>query len=117
MASKLCLDCDRIFKGPGARCTDCTRAKSREREKTRATPAERGYGHAWRVLRKQILDRDGHQCTRCGTAGTGDNPLSVDHIMAKTLGGTDDPSNLTTLCRRCHGKKGPQVSGRVGGTG
>jgi len=29
----------------------------------------------------------------------------VDHIVAKGDGGTDDPTNLQALCRRCHEEK------------
>lgn len=104
MAKRPCLDCGRLTTG--SRCIDCRRAKDRRRGAGRPTPSQRGYGSAWRALREQILDRDGRQCTRCGTAGEQGNPLTVDHITAKSHGGSDDPSNLRTLCKRCHGRKG-----------
>jgi len=33
------------------------------------------------------------------------NPLATDHILSKEQGGTDDESNLQTLCLRCHSVK------------
>ncbi|MEG9303316.1 HNH endonuclease signature motif containing protein [Psychrobacter celer] len=29
----------------------------------------------------------------------------VDHIINKAKGGSDDPSNLQSLCRKCHRSK------------
>jgi 5-methylcytosine-specific restriction endonuclease McrA len=37
-------------------------------------------------------------CSQCGRTGSKDNPLSVDHIVPKSRGGTDDLSNLRVLC-------------------
>jgi 5-methylcytosine-specific restriction endonuclease McrA len=34
--------------------------------------------------------------------------LEVDHIVPKSLGGTDDESNLVTSCLRCNRGKGKQ---------
>jgi 5-methylcytosine-specific restriction endonuclease McrA len=31
-----------------------------------------------------------------------DNPLSVDHIIQRQHGGTDDPANLHVLCLSCN---------------
>lgn len=104
MAKRPCLDCGTLTTA--SRCTNCRRTKDRQRETTRPSPTARGYDGAWRRLRAEILDRDGHQCTRCGTAGEQGNPLTVDHITAKSHGGSDDPGNLRTLCKRCHGRKG-----------
>ncbi len=48
--------------------------------------------------RNAILERDGHQCTRCG----GRVKLQVDHIIPRSRDGSNDPSNLQTLCTPCH---------------
>ncbi len=42
---------------------------------------------------------------RCGTEGTKANPLSVDHIVPLTRGGTNQLENLQTLCRRHNSAK------------
>lgn len=65
---------------------------------------------AWRILRKKIIQRDQGICSWCGTYGAN----QVDHIIAKSEGGTDDESNLQLLCDPCHRKKTAQegVAGR-----
>jgi 5-methylcytosine-specific restriction endonuclease McrA len=59
----------------------------------------RGYGHAWRKIRATIL-RPGTPCHYCGNPAT-----SVDHIIPKALGGTDDRANLAPACARCNSSK------------
>ncbi len=77
--------------------TDCTLHRSRLMARLRPrqlSSTARGYGHRWRKLRLTILNRDGWVCHYCG------NPAnSVDHIVPKSQGGTDDPRNLV---RRVH---------------
>ena len=33
------------------------------------------------------------------------NKLTIDHIRPRSRGGTDDPSNLQVLCRKCNSSK------------
>lgn len=66
---------------------------------------ERGYGHAWRKLRARILKRDDYLCVSCRTVGKLVEATDVDHIIAKAHGGTDDDSNLQSLCAPCHREK------------
>jgi 5-methylcytosine-specific restriction protein A len=64
------------------------------------------YPPDWRQLRLTILARDGRRCTavdrghRCHQKAT-----DVDHIRPQSLGGTDDPANLTSLCGWHHARK------------
>ncbi len=37
--------------------------------------------------------------------GCGEPAKVVDHIIPKTLGGTDEESNLQSICERCHNRK------------
>ncbi len=60
---------------------------------------KKGSTHGWRLLRKQIIARDGGLCAFCGLPGTLDDPISVDHIIPRSKGGTDHPSNLRLLHR------------------
>ena len=54
---------------------------------------------AWKKKAAWVKQRDGYRCTECGeTEG-----LVCHHIVRPQHGGTDDSSNLKTLCRRCHG--------------
>lgn len=50
----------------------------------------------WEEIRQYVLKRDGH-CQNCGAAKN----LVVHYIR----GPIDDPSNLVTLCKRCHDPK------------
>lgn len=44
---------------------------------------------------------------------TVDRDLTVDHIIPKEKGGTDDEWNLTVACRTCNGRKKNNVLTRV----
>lgn len=66
---------------------------------------ERGYGRAWEFRRKRILVRDRYLCQDCRRRGIGIKAESVDHIIPKAHGGTDDDDNLESLCWPCHRRK------------
>lgn len=78
----------------------------------KSSPASRGYGTEWRVLREQILKRDGYLCvcTNCKRAGRVLTATHVDHIVSKSkwqemhgsLAGVDDPTNLQSMNENCH---------------
>lgn len=59
-------------------------------------------------LRFEILRRDNYACQYCGGKAP-DVELQVDHIMPVTLGGSNNPSNLTASCRDCNIGKGASV--------
>ena len=48
-----------------------------------------------------ILKRDGFKCKVCG-ATQEQSPLTVDHIIPVSKGGTNDENNLRTLCSECN---------------
>lgn len=50
----------------------------------------------WRQARAEQLRREPY-CRHCGADAT-----EVHHIIRRANGGTDEPSNLMSLCRRCH---------------
>lgn len=52
----------------------------------------------WAEIRQVVLKRDGHKCTVCDITGS----LDVHHIHPKFFGGSHDPQNLISLCRKCH---------------
>jgi 5-methylcytosine-specific restriction endonuclease McrA len=62
-----------------------------------------GSTRSWRVLRAQILARDGWLCQ---IPGCGRTAHHVDHIQPVLFGGTDDPSNLQALCAEHNLQKG-----------
>lgn len=61
-------------------------------------------GRPWRRLRKLVLDRDRYLCTLCFNAGILTEATEVDHIIGVAEGGTDELSNLRSVCRKCHEK-------------
>lgn len=65
----------------------------------KATAWQGGSRNAeWQELRRQILQRDGYACQRCGST----SQLEIHHLKARHAGGTDSPENLITLCEACH---------------
>ncbi len=59
-------------------------------------------------VREQIFERDGNKCTSCGVElqpGMGD----LHHIISISKGGTNDPSNLITLCKNCNYSIGDKI--------
>ena len=66
------------------------------------TAHERGYGWGWSKLRKRILQRDQGLCQPCLHKSKVAVATEVDHITPKSMGGSDDPSNLQAICSRCH---------------
>jgi len=59
----------------------------------------------WKILRKQVLIRDQWKC-RVHLPGCTEAATTVDHIISRMDGGSDDLSNLQAACRRCNLKKG-----------
>ncbi len=57
--------------------------------------------------RHAIYSRDGYKCLKCGQ--TDINELSLDHVIPKSKGGSNDEHNLQTLCRCCNSRKGDQA--------
>jgi 5-methylcytosine-specific restriction protein A len=51
--------------------------------------------------RTRILARDGFRCRRCGN-GPKDERLLIDHVVPVSRGGSNDDSNLQTLCEPCN---------------
>ena len=61
-------------------------------------------------VRAYVLDRNGFTCQMCGAVAGEAHPfdpsrktrLHIGHIIDKSMGGTDDPSNLRALCSVCN---------------
>ena len=49
-------------------------------------------------LKQKVIIRDGFKCALC----YGENSLQVHHKTPKSIGGTNEMTNLITLCANCH---------------
>ena len=57
-------------------------------------------------VRYQVFSRDAFRCKACGRGADDGVKLTVDHVTPVDWGGTNDMSNLLTLCEECNrGKK------------
>lgn len=66
------------------------------------------YASDWKDIRRRTLRRDGGRCQECGASR---RPLHVHHIVSLSRGGSDDPSNLVTLCEDCHSQYHSHMGG------
>jgi ATP-dependent DNA helicase RecQ len=63
----------------------------------------------WRRIREAILRRDKFKCVEC------EKPCyraeaDIHHLLPRSAGGSDEPSNLITLCDGCHAAHHPKLS-------
>lgn len=63
-------------------------------------PKKRPPKEVWNELRVIVWERDGKECVHCHTSVSLEE-CNIDHIRSGKLG-TNELSNLRTLCRRCH---------------
>jgi hypothetical protein len=61
-------------------------------------------------LRRQIIEDANNRCEYCLTSSrlTG-TPLIIEHILPRSLGGTDQRINLAAACYRCNEFKGTKT--------
>lgn len=73
------------------------------------------------AMRRLVFREEGYRCRKCGIPGFERRfprggyghytvfpgiYLSIDHIIPKSKGGTNDRSNLRVLCTTCNTEKG-----------
>lgn len=75
------------------------RLRQKELAKKRKPKAQQIYNDEFLAIRTEVLKRDNYTCVNCGQTG---GELHVHHIVARAEGGTNDLTNLVTLCSRCH---------------
>ena len=94
------------------------RLRQKELAKKRKPKAQQIYNDEFLAIRTDVLKRDNYTCVNCGQTGT---ELHVHHIVARAEGGTNDLTNLVTLCASCHSvqdAKGHELIGdceKIGG--
>lgn len=60
--------------------------------------------HVPKSVRKAVYERDNHTCQCCGIK----EDLTLDHIVPRSRGGSNDMNNLQTLCKSCNFRKGTE---------
>jgi 5-methylcytosine-specific restriction endonuclease McrA len=53
-----------------------------------------------------LLLRDGCSCPYCGVKFETIEDITLDHVVPKSLGGSNSNKNLLLSCQECNGKKG-----------
>jgi 5-methylcytosine-specific restriction endonuclease McrA len=106
---KLCLDCGhhvQTSEARNGRCPDRRRTHERKKNRRRRKTAARGYDGAWRKLVAEAIKRQPF-CTYCGTRGSKANPLTGDHKVPVSKGGTARTvADVVVACRSCNSSRG-----------
>jgi len=55
-------------------------------------------------IRFEVFKRDGFRCRYCGASPIRE-PLTIDHVLPRSKGGTDEAENLVTACWSCNSGK------------
>lgn len=55
---------------------------------------------------QEILQKMNHHCAICGKKETIDCPMTIDHIVAISNGGSNTKENIQPTCRPCNSRKG-----------
>lgn len=73
---------------------DCLHGKQKQIKKNPRDPISNS-------LRHEVFKRDNYKCKECGRTNK-ESVLHVDHIIPVSQNGTDELSNLQTLCSECN---------------
>lgn len=81
---------------------------------------QKGTNYGFENTKAMILNRDNYTC-QCCKGKHKDSKLEVHHIVFRSQGGSDEESNLITLCHTCHkdlhsGKISHNFKGKKKGT-
>lgn len=59
------------------------------------------FKYQYKKVRPLVLERDNYTCQKCGAK----DYLEVNHIVPVSEGGSNDMTNLVTLCDICHAEE------------
>lgn len=98
---RFCHRCGAVTR---ARRCSCSGERHRELDAVRGNSTARGYGREWRSISEDYRARH-PWCEHHKAKGRLVPVALVDHVVPKDEGGSDDDSNLCSLCRSCHARK------------
>lgn len=80
---------------------------------------QKGTNYGFENTKAMVLNRDNYTC-QCCKGKHKDSKLEVHHIIFRSQGGSDEKSNLITLCHTCHknlhsGKVNLKMKGKMKG--
>ena len=80
---------------------------------------QKGTNYGFENTKAMVLNRDNYTC-QCCKGKHKDSKLEVHHIIFRSQGGSDEKSNLITLCHTCHknlhsGKVNLKLKGKMKG--
>ena len=112
--SRWCGRCSSVHSGS---CPERPKWKKSEKsEQLHKEQSGRG-GRPWRRKRQRVFERDNYLCQEHLEQGQlvsvdlhGANAGICDHVIPLSQGGSDDESNLQTLCRICSDAKTQEES-------
>jgi 5-methylcytosine-specific restriction endonuclease McrA len=117
----ICCECQRISEFPKVRgrCSSCApeheRRRSRARRARKGSTSQRGYGSGWQTLVTLAIQAQ-PWCMYCHTRGSQGNPLTGDHRIPVSKGGTArSVADVIVACRSCNSARGNREV--VGGGG
>jgi len=61
-------------------------------------------------MRALLSEQQNHRCCYCGEHFTHYNPATIEHVIPKARGGTDDYDNLVVACEPCNRQRGDELS-------
>jgi len=100
-----CLTCRRLFTPSKSNTSYCQAHKPKQIYRKNYKKGKRAYDDTEYRRNRKIIRQQQKYCVWCGTAGTSQNKLQVDHIVPVSKGGSHDLTNLRILCQMCHKKR------------
>jgi hypothetical protein len=100
-----CLNCGSLMHPTAKRisfCVSCNKIKQRK-------GPGRAYNQGEYRRNRQILLKNALFCVECRAVGRPGDPLTVDHIVPLSKGGTNTLANLQVLHRSCNSRKGAKT--------
>ena len=109
LAAKMAEECDLLWRRGDGYGGHILFVVSEEFHKRGCSQKTYGSGSNRRKIdqkvRTMVFERDAYRCVKCGSY----KQLCIDHRFPYSLGGSNEPDNLQTLCWTCNSKKGNKI--------